>query len=73
MPRLLKYGLIASGGGVALFVTAFVSGGVGICTSTTPGIIAATAGMCLVPAGVLLCVAAGVVAIVKRKPKPIAP
>jgi hypothetical protein len=29
------------------------------------------AGMCLVPAGVLVCIAAGVVALVRRKPKPI--
>lgn len=71
MPRLLKYGLLAIGSGVALCVVAFVSGGVGMCTTTTLGILAVMAGMCLVPAGVLLSIAAGVVAIIRRKPKPI--
>jgi hypothetical protein len=71
MPRLLKYGLIASGSGIALLFVA-VAGGMGPCgPSSIVGILAALAGLCLVPAGVLLSIAAGVVALVRRKPKPI--
>ena len=70
MPRLLKYGLIASGGGIPLIVLAFVAG-MGSCSGPT-GFLAMMAGSCSMSAGVLLLIAAGVVAIFKRKPKPIA-
>ncbi len=72
MPLLLKFGLFASGSGIALCIVAFVSGGVGICTSTTLGILMVETGVCLVPVGVLLCIAAGVAAVFKRKPNPAA-
>jgi putative effector of murein hydrolase LrgA (UPF0299 family) len=71
MPRLLIIGLIASGSGVALFFIA-IAVGVGSCAGTTLGTFTLLVAVCLVPTGILLCIAAGVAAILKRKSKPIA-
>jgi uncharacterized membrane protein len=71
VPRLLKYGLIASGSGVALFfVAVFV--GVGSCAGTTLGTLTLLVALCLLPAGILLSITAGVAAVLKRRHKPIA-
>jgi hypothetical protein len=71
MPRLLKYGLIASGSDVALFFVA-VAVGVGSCGGTLLGTFILLAALCLLPTGVLLSIVAGVAAIIKHRPKPIA-
>ena len=71
MPRLLKFGLIASGSGVALFFIA-IAVGVGSCAGTLLGTFTLLAALCALPVGVLLCLAAGVAAVLKRRPKPIA-
>jgi len=70
MPRLLKYGLIGIGSGIPLVIVA-IRIGFGSCSDGT-GLLAMIAGQCLLFAGTLLSIAAGVVAIIKRKPKPIA-
>jgi len=68
MPRLLQYGLIGIGGGVPLVIVALHIG-FGSCSDGT-GPLAMIAGVCLLLAGVSLCIAAGVVAIIRRKPNP---
>jgi hypothetical protein len=72
MPRLLKFGLIAIGGGVALFFVGFATGGIGMCSSSVFGFFAVMAGFCLLPIGILLSIAAGVAAVFKHRPEPIA-
>lgn len=70
MPRLLQYGLIATGSGIAVCSVGLVSGGAGPCSGITVGVLAMMAGTCWLSVGVLLSISAGVVAIINRKPKP---
>ena len=69
MPRLLKYGLVATVCGIPLVLLA-IHVGAGSCSDGT-GILAMMAGTCLISAGVVLCITAGVAALIRRKPKPI--
>jgi hypothetical protein len=67
---LLKSGSIAGGIGVAGFIAA-LPGGFGPCGPASPiGLFGLLAALFCVPGGLGLCLSAGIVAIVKRKPRP---
>jgi hypothetical protein len=64
MSRLLKSGLVAGGAGFAAICITVLNGGFGPCGNDI-GLYAYLAAFFCLPAGLIMCVAAGIVAIIK--------
>jgi hypothetical protein len=70
MSPLLKSGSITGGIGVAGFIAALLAG-FGPCGPASPiGLFGLLAALFCVPGGLILCLSAAIIAIVKRKPRP---